>query len=364
MLREVNSRVRGVVSLVILASGVVVTADEPADEPADESIEELVVTASSSIHDRLGATGSASFIDGDTIQAIGATHINETLARVPGVWVTRGSGQEHLTAIRSPVFTGAGACGEFSYLEDGVPIRPAGFCNVNNLFEANTEQAAAIEVWRGPAGAVLGGNALHGAINVVTPQPDGFGLTVEGGPYDFARTQVWGGTEVGKHQVGATFAGTTSNGFRDDTGYGQQKLHLSHATDVGAWSIKNKLTATLLNQETGGFVNGFEAFDDSDLRDTNPNPEAFRDAWSVRINSELTNGTLTLKPYLRASRMEFLQHFLPGQPLEENEQISGGIIANYAIEGQRYNWVVGGQLEYFDGELFQFQAGPPLAAPF
>ena len=41
------------------------------------------------------------------------------------------------------VMTGSGACGEFSYLQDGIPIRPWRFCNINNLFELNTEQAAA-----------------------------------------------------------------------------------------------------------------------------------------------------------------------------------------------------------------------------
>ena len=50
-----------------------------------------------------------------------------------------------LLAIRSPVLTGAGACGAFLLLEDGMPLRPTGFCNVNQLFEANTSQAAAIE---------------------------------------------------------------------------------------------------------------------------------------------------------------------------------------------------------------------------
>ena len=51
---------------------------------------------------------------------------------------------------------------------------------MNNLFELNTEQAEAIEVWRGPASAVLGGNALHGAINVITPIYSGFSVGLEG----------------------------------------------------------------------------------------------------------------------------------------------------------------------------------------
>ena len=33
--------------------------------------------------------------------------------KTAGVWLSRGSGQEHLTAIRSPVLAGAGSCGDF-----------------------------------------------------------------------------------------------------------------------------------------------------------------------------------------------------------------------------------------------------------
>ena len=111
-----------------LASGAVVAlACAVPGVRAAEPIEEIVVSAEASLIGRLGNVGSVSALSAEEIAAIGATHINETLGRVPGVWVARGSGQEHLTAIRSPVYAGLGACGEFLYLEDGIPIRPAGF---------------------------------------------------------------------------------------------------------------------------------------------------------------------------------------------------------------------------------------------
>ena len=348
-----------VVGLTLLVTGAIHAAPE-----SSPLLEEVVVQASSSITQKLGDTGSSSVLLADEIIDIGASHINETLSRIPGVWISRGSGQEHLTGIRSAVYTGAGACGEFSYLENGVPLRPQGFCNINNLFEANTEQAASIEVWRGPASAVLGGNALHGAINVITPQPDGFGFSVEGGPYDYYRAQVWGGVEVQGHQLGVSFVGANSDGYRDDTGYGQQKLHLTHLGEIGEWSVSNHVTATLLNQETGGFVRGFDAYQDGDLRDTNPNPEAYRDAWSLRWVGELSRDQWTIKPYIRRSKMAFLQHFLPGQPLEENEQSSLGSIVNYLINKDKYDLDVGGHFEIMDGSLSEFQANPATGSAF
>ena len=109
-------------------------------------------------------------ISKDDLLRVDPQHPKEIFQRVPGVWISRGYGQEHLTSIRSPVLTGPGACGSFLLLEDSIPVRPKGFCNVNGLFELFTEEATALEVIKGPASARFGGNALHGVINVVSSQ--------------------------------------------------------------------------------------------------------------------------------------------------------------------------------------------------
>jgi outer membrane receptor protein involved in Fe transport len=83
-------------------------------------------------------------------------HPAEALNRTAGVNIHRGSGQEHLTAIRSPVLTGGAGAGSFLYLQDGVPLRSAGFANVNGLFEAGTEFAQNVEVIKGPGPATYG----------------------------------------------------------------------------------------------------------------------------------------------------------------------------------------------------------------
>jgi len=331
---------------------------------AETAIEEVVVTAGSSIQARLGQSGSGTVLTGKEIQQIGATHASEALNRVAGVWVNRGSGQEHLTAIRSAVLTGSGACGEFSYLQDGIPIRPHGFCNINNLFELNTEQAAAVEVWRGPASAVLGGNALHGAINVITPVPEQNVIGIEVGAYNYGRINWQGSTELAGQKIGAAFVSANSGGYRDDSGYGQQKLSLSHLADVSGWAVRSHMTATLLNQETGGYVRGEKAYEDATLRSSNPNPEAYRDAWSLRLNSELRRDAWTLKPYIRRSQMAFLQHFLPGQPLEENDQSSVGVIVERDVSTATAQVSVGGQAEFMSGGLREFQALPTTGSNF
>ena len=327
-----------------------------------DRIEEIVVTGT--IGERLGTAGSAGRIDGDALAEIRHNHVHEALARIPGVWVARGSGQEHLTAIRSAVLTGAGACGEFLYLEDGLPIRPAGFCNINNLFEVNAEQAGGIEVWRGPSSAVLGGNALHGAVNVLTANPEGASLSLEGGSYGYYQARGAFGGNVGGHYVGLSAHGSQTDGYRDATGYGQQKLSFVHAADLGGWRVRNTLNANNLNQETGGYVRGFEAYEDGDLRRSNPNPEAYRDAWSWRAASHWSREETRASAYVRRSRMVFLQHFLPGQPTEANEQTSGGLLASRGFAAGAWAGRFGAQIEAMQGSLLEIQDRPTAGSAF
>ena len=117
-----NIRFSMLYALTLFSAVIFTFQTTQADEAvADTDIEEVVVTSSGSIQARLGARGSLSVLSGDEIAKVGATHSSEVLNRVAGVWINKGSGQEHLTAIRSAVYTGTGACGEFAFLEDGIP---------------------------------------------------------------------------------------------------------------------------------------------------------------------------------------------------------------------------------------------------
>lgn len=362
--RRADKRLAALRRLIAVLFGASAGAALGAPAAEDAKVEEVIVYADASVRLRQGAVGSASAIDGDAVRLTRANHPNELLVRVPGVWVARGSGQEHLTAIRSGVYAGAGACGEFLYLENGIPIRPAGFCNVNNLFELNTEQAAAVEAVRGPASALFGGNALHGAINTVTAsRADGWGGSLEAGPYDYLQARFGGGAENWRIDV----LSTTSGGYRDDTGYGQQKATFGARGALAGWTVATTATVTLLNQETGGYVLGFKAYDSAAKRD-NPNPEAYRDAWSARAASVWrralgSRGALAVTPYFRRSSMAFLQHFLPGQPLEKNAQTSGGARIEYERNGH-WRWRAGASLEVFDAALSERQDAATQGSAF
>ncbi len=101
-------------------------ANEIVRENVREAVSEIVVTGRRSEQSALTHSGNIELLDGALIDGVSHQHVHQLMTRVAGVWISRGSGQEHLTAIRSPVLTGAGSCGAFLFLEDGIPIRPAG----------------------------------------------------------------------------------------------------------------------------------------------------------------------------------------------------------------------------------------------
>lgn len=141
---------------------------------ADNSVQlgQIVVTDTGAPTPLQILPGNTALVNAQALELIGETHPAQIFYNVPGAWVTEGSGQESLVSIRSPLLTGSGACGAFLFLEDSVPIQPAGFCDVNSLFEINTEQAQAVEVVRGSGSVLYGSNALNGIVNVLTRGPD------------------------------------------------------------------------------------------------------------------------------------------------------------------------------------------------
>lgn len=286
-------------------------------------------------------------------------HPNEVFDRIPGAWLSSGSGQEHLTAIRSPVLTGAGACGAFMVLEDQVPTRPSGFCNVNQMFEVNISQARQINVLRGPGTVTYGSNALHGAISIFTPGPaiDSFAeFGLEAGSYDYYRGRI----AVSGNHTALQAIYTDSGSFRDDEQFQHGLFNLQVTHSRRNYTGRTSFAYANLDQDTAGFILGKNSYKNDELRVQNLNPDAFREAWAARLSSRWNRQTnagheLEFIPYARSSRMDFLQHFLPGTPLETNGQDSAGILISWT---GNISLSAGVDLELAEGTLVEFQEKP------
>jgi len=328
----------------------------------------LIVTAERRAQNLGEAPRSISALNADELVLIGADHISEALARAPGVNLHRGSGAEHLTAIRSPVLTGGAGAGSFLFLENGVPLRSAGFANINGLFDAHYQIAERIEIVRGPSGALYGANAIHGVVNVVTPAP-GEALSITAEVFGDAQDRYkWKGTASNTRGAHGLFIGASAvseAGYREDAGLDQQKLTLRHRYDAGRASIDTIFSFDNLEQETAGFIFGEETLKDRQLRRTNDFPFAFRDAKSARLRSTIeaplgARGRVAITPYGRWNDMDFLQHFLPGAPLEENGHWSVGVQSAYYLDAERQSLIAGVDAEYTEGFLKEFQENPTV----
>ena len=336
----------------------------------DLRIEEIKVRVSAVNLDSSDFLSGYTSIDRESLERTRQTHPYELFVRVPGIWISRGSGQEHLTALRSGVLTGPGACGSVLFLEDGVPIRPQGFCNVNNLFETTLELSDAVEVLRGPAVASFRGNPLYGAINSMSLESDGAPwLELESGSESYRALKAAANTRLGVHSLQASAKLMATRGFRDAVGHREQKIKLIDRVRLGDWHSLTSLAMTNLDQQTGGYVLGGNAYRSSELRRTNPNPEAYREAWSSRLTSHWQRqlgqaSDLTLVPYARASRMEFLQHFLPGQPTESNGHSSVGVIGNWKRLRDTLETSLEAHVEWADLWLKEIQDEPTTGSAF
>jgi len=309
--------------------------------------------------------GAYSVVTSEMIAEVAANHPAEILNTVPGVNVQMNSGQELLVAIRSPVLPAGAGQGSFLILENGVPTRSAGFGNVNALFEVHHETAEAIEVVRGPASVRYGSNAVHGLLNFIDPEPGaqtGQTLTLSANSLQRARADATANFSTNGIDSWIGLSVMDDAGWRDASGVDQQKLTWRSKVQGETWNAVATFAAVNLNQETAGFIQGPEVYKNDDITTTNPNPEAYRDAWAARANvrfeTSIGRDTLVITPFGTVQRMTFIQHFLPDQSTEKNGHDQLGVMTRYDFGPDNFRWSIGGDFQVADGYLSEVQTRP------
>ncbi len=307
--------------------------------------------------------GALSILDAEAISATAADHPAEVLNSLPGVNIHTNSGQEHLIAIRSPVLTGGAGQGSFLILENGVPTRSPAFGNVNSLLDPHHETAGAIEVVRGPGSAKYGSNAVHGLINIILSDPSGVAqrqLNASYGSLGRYKTDLI----VDQGYLGrASLSAQKDVGWRDDTGLLQLKGSGVVETVFKGWNVTAWGSASYLEQETADFIQGPDAYEDRAIARGNDDPLAYRDAWSargaIRLERQVSGGSLAITPFARTQYMDFRQHFLPNRSFEENGHSAIGVMTRYEREAsETVTWRAGFDADFATGYLEETQPDP------
>jgi molybdate transport repressor ModE-like protein len=305
-----------------------------ADEAAgSDPLGTVVVTATRQQRDLGELAGNDSVIDLARIQATMPGRPSELLNQLAGVGIEQGGGEEEIAAIRSPNLNGGAGQGSVLLMEDGVPLRAAGFGNVNGLYEADVEQAGQVEVVRGPGSALYGSNAVHGLINVIPRAPaDGVHESVDGLGGSFGTEQVMASISQGDGRDGVRLSAEDrhESGWRDDTRLDEQKFVLRDVWHGGDSSLTSTLSGQDLNQQTGAYILGKDAYLSFPLAKSNPIPTAYRRADSIRgmirWQGALDPGLdLSITPYVRYTTMNFMMFYLPSQAIQANTHVSVGV---------------------------------------
>lgn len=326
--------------------------------------EVIVVTGDRAGEAREASVLSLGVISGAEIAEIAPQHPAELLNREAGVFVNRGNGAEHLTAIRSPVLTGGAGAGSFLYLQDGIPLRAAGFANVNGLFEDIGPLAGGVEVLRGPGPALYGSNALHGLVNTLTPDPaeTPSRLVAETGSFGRYRGEAVLARSGERVSSLLALSGRHEDGWREDARLDHVRALVR--ADGMARGVDWRFTASLvkLNQETAGYAPDYR---DRAVARANGDPEAFRDAIAGRMSLRLTGQaseawSWSLTPYWRANAMDFRMHFFPSDPLEESGHRSAGVNGALVREAGPVRITLGADAEWTRGELAETQENPTV----
>lgn len=166
-------------------------------QPVVTSLSEVVVSASRTEQRREKVPLAISRLNARTLREARPTALYQVVNKVPGVHMVNLGNEQHTMAIRQPVTYNA----LYLYMEDGVPIRPTGIFNHNALYEINMQAVKNVEVIKGPASSLYGSNAIGGAINFNTTDPQvtpAGEATLQGDLHHFYRADARGGFTSGK----------------------------------------------------------------------------------------------------------------------------------------------------------------------
>ncbi len=160
------------------------SAAESENDPArtkknyEAQLDKVVVTATRTAKDLESAPGSVSAISREEIESRNIRTVDEALNMTPGVTVTRSKGYMDTHA---PVYMrGFNSQPRSLVLLDGVVLNDpySGAVLWQVIAPENLEQ---IEVLKGPASSLYGGNAMGGVINLITRMPKKREFIVKGG---------------------------------------------------------------------------------------------------------------------------------------------------------------------------------------
>ncbi len=259
----------------------------------------------------------------------------EVVNRIPGVYVNNLGAEQHMASIRQPISTQ----GVYLYLEDGIPVRPAGLFNHNQVYEINMAGIGGIEVVKGPTSSLYGSYATGGLMNFLTKAPSqefeaSAGSQISDRGYKRADFGISGTSSSGQQAYRLSgYSFDQSNGWARHSDSSKHAFTLRHDVDLGSNRVlKTILTHTDLFAQMGGGVTQNEWT--SGQIGNSPHTFTFRDVKATRLLSSLEaefnkGGLTTITAFYRHNETNQIPSFYTnpglrtGRTLDQSFQTLG-----------------------------------------
>ncbi len=240
-----RKKVQAALALFIMAAPALALAEQEQNNPATSAtLAEVVVTATRSAEDLNKIPAKVEVIDGRTVELTVGPTITEQLKKNSSIGVIEYPGALAGIGIRGfrPEFSGITK--HSLVLING---RPAGATNLATVLSDNIQR---IEVLKGPASSLYGGEAMGGVVNIITRKNTGelTGMAEAGfGSFatNFQKAALGGGLgqwfdfdfSAGRHEQAGDFK--MGNGeYRAHTAYKTQNSALRLGADLGdTWRL-------------------------------------------------------------------------------------------------------------------------------
>jgi outer membrane receptor protein involved in Fe transport len=270
---------------------------------------DVVVTATREEEKRSEVAATVDVVDRTSIDQTRPHHPAELMSQVPGALVVDLGGEGNTMALRQPINYKP----VYAYLEDGVPIRSTGFFNHNAMYEMNLPGAERVEVFKGPASALYGSDAIGGVVNVLTRAPSAtpsVELFAEGGRYGYKRSLVSASNTFGANGLRADLNVTHYDGYRDGTEQERESANLRWDRGLGSNTrLKTVLAFSNINSPGDGGSDVSRADYENDPQ-INYTPIAFRKVraarWSTGLEKVGEDSRFSVTGYARYDRLELL----------------------------------------------------------
>lgn len=208
-----------------------------------DTLEQVIVTAGHLKKKRTEAPVAISQLSSRELAETKASTLDQVLNKAAGVFMVNLGNEQHRMSIRQPLSLKS----LFLYLEDGIPIRPAGIFNHNALIEMNMAALDQIEVVKGPASAIYGSEAIGGSVNFLSgkaPTRPRAAISLRGDDQGYRRMDLQTGGSLGGGRHGLQLNGYYAyrrHGLQQHSDF--DKLALSLRSDLEL-SPQSSLTST------------------------------------------------------------------------------------------------------------------------